>query len=64
MKQIIVSFLFLFVLPALANAQPSIRFHDIAYDFGTVNQEGKIEHVFEFVNDGDTELVIEKVTGS
>lgn len=64
MKRIAMSLFFLFVASAFAYAQPSIRFHDVSYDFGTVRQEDKIEHVFEFANDGDTELVIEKVSGS
>jgi hypothetical protein len=64
MKRIAMSLLFLLIVPALAYAQPSILFHDVAYDFGTVSQGDKIEHLFEFVNDGDAELVIEKVSGS
>ena len=64
MKRMTMSLLLLFIVPAFAYAQPSILFHDVTYDSGTVNQGDKIEHVFDFVNDGDAELVIEKVTGS
>ncbi len=64
MKRITLSLLFLFIVPAFAYAQPSISFQAVNYDFGMVSQGDKIEHLFEFVNDGDAELVIEKVSGS
>ncbi len=64
MKRITASLLFILIVPALAYAQPSILFQAVNYDFGMVNQGDKIEHLFEFVNDGDAELVIEKVSGS
>jgi len=34
------------------------------FDFGTVTQGERIEHVFEVENTGDEELVILKLTGS
>jgi len=55
--------LFLF-LPAYSYAAPVISFIETVYDFGEIRQGEKVEHVFEFVNNGDQELIIEKVTSS
>ncbi len=55
---------FLLFMPALSYAQPSISFDELNYDFGVVSQEDKVEHAFKFVNSGDKELVIEKVSAS
>ncbi len=58
--------LFLLVLlsPAISQASPAISFGETTIDFGEVTQGQRVEHVFEFVNSGDEDLVIEKVTGS
>lgn len=54
---------FLFFLPAVVYAQPSLVFQSESYDFGTVRGD-VIEHTFDFKNDGDKELVIKKVVPS
>lgn len=55
--------LFLF-LPSVSSAQPVIDFASESYDAGIVSQGDIIEHTFEFTNEGDEELIIEKVTPS
>ena len=62
MKKFIL-FAFLFFLPAVSYAQPSIVFDSENYDFGTV-QGDIIEHTFDFANAGDKELTIEKLVPS
>ena len=56
--------IFLFVLPVIAYAQPSITFDSQSYDFGQVSQGKSIEHTFEISNAGDTELIINKLVPS
>lgn len=55
---------FLFLVPAVSYAQPSIVFDTENFDFGTVTQVDTIEHVFEFTNTGDKELIIDKLVPS
>jgi len=55
---------FLFILPAFAYAQPSIKFDEETHDFGTVPRGDAIEHDFVFTNSGDQELIIEKLIPS
>jgi len=62
MKKIMI-LAFLFLLPAVSYAQPSIAFDSENYDFGTV-QGDVIEHTFDFTNAGDKELTIEKLIPS
>lgn len=50
--------------PVLAYAQPSLRFTNEAFDFGTVKQGEKMEHVFEFENTGTDDLNITSVHAS
>jgi hypothetical protein len=54
------------VISLVAMAQkPLIVFEEKSYDFGKVNEEdGKITHVFDFVNKGNTPLVINRVQAS
>lgn len=40
----------------------SIRFNEKVWDFGTIKNDRPAEHDFEFVNDGDGNLVIIKAT--
>jgi hypothetical protein len=54
----------LLLLPVFAYAQPSITFDSEEHDFGTVAPAGIIEHVFEFTNTGDQDLVIQKLSSS
>lgn len=55
---------FLFLVSAVSYAQPSIVFDAETYDFGTVSKVDTIEHVFEFTNTGDQEIVIDKLIPS
>ena len=63
MKKVILFFV-LFIAPSLAYAQPAIVFETEHYDFGTIPQTEKIEHIFDFTNNGNEELVIEKLVPS
>ncbi len=54
----------LLLFPTLSFAQPSIVFTEENYDGGTVIQGKKIEHAFVFKNEGNEELVIEKLDPS
>jgi hypothetical protein len=60
MKKLLL-FAFLFLLPALSYAQPSVVFDAEIFDFGTVQGEA-IEHTFDVQNTGDQELVIERLS--
>jgi len=55
---------FLFIFPAISYCQPSIVFDTESYDFGTVNKGNPIEHNFNFTNNGDENLTIEKLVPS
>ena len=63
MKRIVLTLL-LVLFPLLAYAQPSIVFDSETYDFGPVSDVDTIEHIFEFTNTGDKELLIDKVIAS
>jgi hypothetical protein len=52
------------ILPVFAYAQPSIVFDSEQHDFGMISGSDTIEHIFEFTNKGDTELIIENVNAS
>ena len=54
----------LLFLTSFSYAQPAIRFDQLDYDFATIGQEDQVEHVFEFVNTGDQELVIDRLHAS
>jgi len=60
MRQIII-LIFLLLFPAIAFSQPSVIFNAETYDFGTITQTDKIEHTFDFKNNGNEELVIERL---
>jgi hypothetical protein len=64
MNKIVLPIFIFLLVPALSYAAPAINFNEISYDFGDVRQGDRAEHVFEFGNNGDQELVIEKVTSS
>ncbi len=64
MRALVLSVIVLLVCSAIACAQPSIDFAHTDYDFSVIGQEDKIEHVFEFINKGDQELVITKLSAS
>ncbi len=61
MKRLI---LILFLFPGLAYAEPSIRFDSELHDFGTVKQGDFLEFAFEFINAGNEELLINRLTAS
>lgn len=49
---------------SVALAAPGLQVANPKFDFGEVYQGDKVPHVFEFVNEGDENLVIEKVRSS
>ncbi len=51
-------------IASFSYAQPAISFNHLNYDFATIGQEDQVEHVFEFANIGDQELVIDKLQAS
>ena len=64
MKTAILSLFCLLLAAATAHAQPAISFSQLNYDFATIGEEDQVEHVFEFTNTGDQELVIDQVQAS
>ncbi len=60
----IIILLSLILMPSVAYSQPSISFNELKYDFGAISQDEKAGHIFEFTNNGDKDLIIEKVTAS
>jgi hypothetical protein len=62
MRYFLLFFLILFS-PVVAYAQPAIGFDSEKYNFGTVS-ELSLEHTFDFMNTGDEDLVIKRVTPS
>lgn len=56
--------MFLLLFPAVCFSQPSILFNTESYDFGTITQGDKIEHAFDFKNNGNEDLVIERLAPS
>jgi hypothetical protein len=59
-----ICFLVFLLFPAISLAQPSIAFDEEIHDFGTLQNGVVLEHEFVFVNNGDAELVIEKLVPS
>jgi hypothetical protein len=49
---------------SVAFAAPKLQVNNPKYDFGEVLQGGKVRHVFEFVNEGDEALHIDRVRSS
>lgn len=56
--------MFLLLFPAVCFSQPSILFNTESYDFRTITQGDKIEHAFDFKNNGNEDLVIERLAPS
>ncbi len=52
------------LIPGLVYAEPSIRFKNEQYDFGTVKQGDLLEFAFEFTNTGTEELLIKRLTAT
>jgi Protein of unknown function (DUF1573) len=53
--------IFLVLFPATCFSQSSIVFDSESHDFGILQPGGKIEHTFDFKNNGNEELVIERL---
>ena len=64
MKKITIAFFLVLISQALVYAQPVANFSEVVYDFGDVAEGDKTEHVFEFSNTGDHDLLIEKVVAT
>lgn len=64
MKTIILSLYCLLLIASSSYAQPAISFSQLNYDFAAIGQEDQVEHVFEFTNTGNQELVIDKLHAS
>jgi hypothetical protein len=64
MKTVILPVFILFFVASYSSAQPEISFTQITYDFATIGQQDQVEHVFEFANTGDQELVIDELLAS
>ena len=65
MKKTFLSVLILLAASAVSFAQPVIYFEKLEDDLGTITQkEDRVEHVFEFGNRGDKDLLIEKLVPS
>jgi hypothetical protein len=64
MKISILSICCLLLIASSSNAQPAISFGQLNFDFTSIGQEDQVEHVFEFANTGDKELVIDKLQAS
>lgn len=60
LSKLLVISLILFSGPALAGG-PSVNFYETRYEFGSVKKGEKIIHEFEFVNEGDGTLRIERL---
>jgi hypothetical protein len=52
------------VTAAVAEAKPKIAVADKEFDFGQVREGATVEHVFQIVNEGDGELLIEQARSS
>ncbi len=56
--------IFLLFFPAISFSQPSIVFTAESYDLGTVPEGDKIEHTFDFKNNGNEALEIKRIVPS
>lgn len=63
MKNLIL-IIILVVFPAVCFAQPSIVFNKEKQDFGEVKKGTELEYTFEFINEGDQDLIISKIITS
>jgi hypothetical protein len=55
----------LVITSSLFAQKADIKFNEMTYDFGTVSEEdGKVEHKFEFVNNGTADLLLSNVQAS
>ncbi len=56
--------LFMGLLPLMANAEPAIDFIKEKHFAGRVSQGIEVSHVFEFINNGNSVLIIEELVPS
>ena len=54
----------LLLFPALAYAQPAIKFATEKFDFGDVKQGTHLSYTFEFENTGSEDLIIGRLVPS
>lgn len=64
MRLVLLFFVALVAFPCIAVAAPSLQIERASYDFGSIPQGKKLEHVFSFRNGGDQPLVIGKIATS
>jgi hypothetical protein len=64
MKRIFYAVVFFLLSQAISYAQPVARFVQVDQDFGAVADQDMVQHVFEFSNAGDGDLLIEKVVAT
>lgn len=62
MKEAVLILLLCF--PALAYANPVIKFESETHNFGQVVHGEKLQHSFDFTNEGTEDLIIEKLSSS
>jgi len=64
MKRVLLAAIVILLSHSLSYAQPAARFTEVEFDFGNVSSQDKVEHVFDFSNTGDEDLVIEKTAAT
>ena len=50
--------------PHAENPEPKFKFKHMEWDFGKVNEGEEVKHIYRFKNDGNEDLVINKVTAT
>ena len=50
--------------PGVAGPKTTIRFAETTFDFGSVNEDKKVTHIFRFVNSGKEPLIITNAKGA
>lgn len=49
---------------ATSGLNPEIKFNEMEFDFGTINEGDIVNHIFKFTNVGKAPLIIDKATAS
>jgi hypothetical protein len=55
-------FLIILILATACSGKPKIKFDSLTHDFGVINKDSTLTHIFNFTNIGKGILVIKKVT--
>ncbi len=64
-KKISLGLLAILLSTSIFAQKPKIEFTEMLYDFGTIAEEdGKVTHVFEFTNTGESDLLLKNVQAS